>query len=161
MRDDRVKRMALGGMLASMVLLATWLLKIPGVIGYIHLGDGVIFLSAMLMGSYAALIAGVGSALADWLSGYQQYILATFMIKAAMGFLVATLAKPGKQIRNLFVFTAAELVMIAGYFLFEAIFIVNWKGALANIPLNLLQGAAGVALGMAFSVYLPHLKKKL
>jgi uncharacterized membrane protein len=74
---------------------------------------------------------------------------------------VASLARPGKQKRNLFVFAAAELIMIAGYFLFEAIFIVNWEGALGNVPLNLLQGAAGVALGMAFSVYLPHLKKKL
>lgn len=161
MRDQRVKQLALGGMMASLVLLATWLLKVPGIIGYVHLGDGVIFLSAMLLGNYAALIAGIGSALADWLAGYQQYIVATFLIKAAMGLLVAWLARPGKQKRNLLAFLVAELVMVAGYFLFEAFFITNWRGAAGNIPFNLMQGAAGIALGMVFSLYLPHLKKKI
>lgn len=161
MRDQRVKQLALGGLLASLVLLATWLLKVPGVIGYIHLGDGVIFLSAMLMGSYAALIAGVGSALADLLAGFQQYIVATFLIKAVMALLVAWLARSGRQTRNLLVFLAAELIMVVGYFLFEATFITTWEAAIGNIPLNLLQGAAGVVLGMVFSLYLPQLKKKI
>lgn len=161
MRDQRVKQLALGGLLASLVLLSTWLLRAPAVLGYIHMGDGVIFLSAMLMGNYAALIAGIGSSLADWLAGAPQYMLVTFIIKALMGLMVAWLARPGKQKRNLLVFLAAELVMVCGYFLFEATFLTNWKGAVGGVPLNLLQGAAGVALGMVFSLYLPHLKKKI
>ena len=62
MRDERVKRLALGGLLSSLVLLATWQLKIflPLGVGYVHLEDGVIFLSSMLLGNYAALVAAIG-----------------------------------------------------------------------------------------------------
>jgi uncharacterized membrane protein len=160
MRDQRVKQLALGGLLASLVLLATWQLKVPTAIGYIHLGDGVIFLSAMLMGNFAALIAGVGSALADLLAGYPIYIAPTFIIKAVMGLLAARFALPGKHIRNLCVFAVAECVMVGGYLLFESL-VYGWGTAVGSAPFNLLQGAAGVALGMVFSVYLPHLKKKI
>ena len=92
MRDERVRKLALGGLFSALVLLATWQLKVPLPVGYIHLGDGVIFLSAMLLGNYAALIAGVGSALSDLLAGWPQYIAATFVIKALMGLLAASLA---------------------------------------------------------------------
>ena len=163
MRDQRVKQLALGGLLASLVLLATWLTKLPVPFmqnGYVHLGDGVIFLSSMLMGNYAALIAGVGSALADLLAGFPIYIVPTFMIKAAMGLLAARLAIPGRHISNLGVFAAAECIMVGGYLLFESL-VYGWGTAVGSVPFNLLQGAAGVALGMAFSLYLPHLKKKL
>lgn len=124
------------------------------------MGDGVIFLSAMLMGDYAALIAGVGSALADLLGGYFLYIAPTFLIKAAMGLMAARMTRPGRHVRNLLTFLAAEVAMVGGYFLFES-FVYGWAAALGGVPFNLLQGAAGVALGMAFSLYLPHLKKKL
>jgi len=161
MRDQRVKQLALGGLLASLVLLATWQLKVPTAIGYIHLGDGVIFLSAMLMGNYAALIAGIGSALADLLAGYPHYIIPTFIIKAVMGLLVARFALSGKHIRNVIVFIITEGVMVGGYFLFEIYYYKNWGTAVGSVPFNLLQGAAGVALGMVFSLYLPQLKKNI
>ncbi len=160
MRDQRVKQLALGGLLASLVLLATWQLKVPTAIGYIHLGDGVIFLSAMLMGNYAALIAGIGSALADLLAGYPIYIVPTFIIKAVMGLLAARLALPGKHFRNIGIFAVAECIMVGGYFLFEILF-YGLGAAAGAVPFNFLQGAAGVALGMVFSLYLPHLKKKI
>lgn len=163
MRDERVKQLALAGLLASLVLLGTWLTKLPVPMmkdGYVHLGDGVIFLSAMLMGSYGPLIAGVGSALADLLAGAAIYIAPTFVIKAIMGWLVARLAVTGKHLRNLFVFAVAELVMVVGYFLYDAL-VFGWKVAAVYIPFNFLQAAAGVALGMVFSLYIPHLEKKI
>ncbi len=162
MRDERVKRLALGGLLTSLVLLATWQVKVtlPLGAGYIHLGDGVIFLSSMLLGRYAALIAAVGSALADLLSGYSVYIPATIIIKALMGLIVSMMFRSGKHVRNLGAFALAETVMVCGYFAYE-IFISNWGLALTTIGPNLLQAAAGVVLGLVFSLYLPHLKKMI
>ena len=163
MRDERVKQLALGGLLSSLVLLATWLTKLPVPFmanGYVHLGDGVIFLSAMLMGNYAALIAGIGSALADLVGGYAIYMVPTFLIKGAMGLIVARLALPGRHGRNLLAFAVAECLMVAGYCLFDTL-VFGWGAAVGYVPFNFLQGAAGVALGMAFSLYMPHLKKKV
>ena len=162
MRDEKVKQLAIGGLLSALVLLATYLIKLPVPVtnGYVHLGDGVIFLSAMLMGNFAALIAGVGSALADLLGGYFHYIAPTFVIKAVMGLMAAKLTRSGSQLRNFFVFCGAELFMVAGYFVFEGFF-YNWAAAAGGIAPNLLQGAAGVALGVVCSAYLPHIKKRI
>lgn len=162
MRDEKVVKIARGGLLAALVLLATYVIKLPVPItnGYVHLGDGVIFLAAMLMGNFAALIAGLGSALADLIGGYFHYIAPTFIIKAAMALLVALLYRTGKHGRNFLVFCGAEVLMVAGYFVFEGFF-YNWAAAAGAILPNLVQGIAGIALGMVFSIYLPHLKKRL
>jgi hypothetical protein len=50
--------------------------------------------------------------------------------------------------------------MVGGYLLFESL-VYGWGTAVGSVPFNLLQGAAGVALGMVFSLYLPQLKKKI
>lgn len=74
--------LALSGMMAALVFVATYFFKLPVSItqGYIHLGDGFILLGASLwVGQRAA--AAIGSALADLLGGYTLYILPTFVIK--------------------------------------------------------------------------------
>lgn len=149
MKDQSVKRLALGGLLAALVLLMTYLIKlpVPATGGYVHLGDGIIFLAALLLGPYAALIGGVGSALADLLGGYFVYILPTFVIKALMGLLAGRYARRGKPGRNALVFALAGCVMVVGYFLFEGV-LYGWTAALAAVGPNLLQAAAGVVMGL-------------
>lgn len=152
MKDRQVRRLAMGGILAALVLLLTYMIKfpVPATGGYVHPGDGAIFLAAMLLGPYAALIGGVGSALADLLGGYFIYIPITFVIKGAMGGIAGTLARQGKPLRNALAFTLAECIMVAGYFVFEG-FLYGWPAALAAVGPNAVQGIAGIVLGMAFT----------
>lgn len=149
MTDRNTKRLALGGVLSALILLMTYLIKIPvpATGGYVHPGDGAIFLAAMLLGPYAALIGGVGSALSDLLGGYFIYIFPTFLIKAAMGGLAGLLARKGKFLRNGLVFLLAECVMVAGYFCFEG-FCFGWAAAFSAVGPNVLQGVAGVLIGL-------------
>lgn len=148
MTDPKIRRLATGGMLAALVLLLTYLIKIPvpATGGYVHPGDGAIFFAAVLLGPGAALIAGVGSALADLLGGYFIYILPTFLIKAAMGGIAGMMARKGNPLRNALVFTLCECVMVAGYFIFEG-FVYGWAAALSAVGPNILQGVAGVVIG--------------
>jgi uncharacterized membrane protein len=159
MTNAKVRRLALSGMLSALVLLFTYLIKlpVPATGGYIHLGDGVIFLAAWLLGSSAALIAGVGSALADVLGGYFIYALPTFVIKAAMGALAGHLLRRGKPLRNALAFAAAEGVMIIGYFLLEWA-LYGGAAALAAAGSNLLQGLSGIALGLLLTRFARHMQ---
>ncbi|HML47264.1 MAG TPA: ECF transporter S component [Clostridia bacterium] len=153
MRDRQIQRLALGGLMAALVLLLTAALKlpVPATGGYIHLGDGMIFLAAWLLGPYAALCAAVGSALADLLGGYFIYIAPTFLIKGAMGYLAGKTLRTANVPMRVAILILAELIMVAGYFLFEGV-TMSWAAAIAAVPANLIQGAGGVLFGLGFCV---------
>ena len=154
MKDHQIQRLTLGGILSAVILLLTLFVKIPmpvpGGSGYVHLGDGAILLTSVLMGPYAALIAGIGSALADVLSGFAVYALPTFFIKAAMGGFAGFLARKNAPWRNTVVFALAACIMAGGYFLYEG-FAFGWPVAIADLVPNLLQGASGVVIGLVLT----------
>lgn len=88
---DRTKKITFTGIMTALVFVSTFIIKIPipATEGYIHLGDCMVFLSALLLGwKYGAFAAGVGSMLAD-LIGYPHWALPTLVIKALMAMLVA------------------------------------------------------------------------
>ena len=149
MKTVNVKKLALGGMLSAVILVMTigMHLPVPATGGYVHLGDGFIFLTAAVLGPYAALAAGIGSALADLLGGYFIYIPATFIIKAAMGLIAGKFSAQSSRIKRIIVFAIAEAVMVVGYFAFEWL-LYGGAAALGAVLPNLVQGAFGVILGL-------------
>ena len=160
MNDKTVRRLAMSGVMAALVFVMTWLPKIPVPVtgGYIHLGDGMIFLATMLLGPSAIGAAAIGSALSDLVGGYAVYILPTAIIKGAMALLACLLYRPGRVWRTLLAFVLAEAVMVAGYFVFEA-FTYGTAAALGAIGPNVIQGLGGVAVGMLCRVLVPRLQK--
>lgn len=148
--------------MAAVIAVMTGVIKlpVPATGGYVHPGDGAIFLAASLMGSFAALPAAIGSALADILGGYAAYALPTALIKGCMGYLAGKLMG-GKALsfRNALVFILCEAIMITGYFAFEwAMYGV--AAAIGAVGPNLIQGAAGVILGCVLSGAGNALKRK-
>ena len=150
---NQTRKLVKAALLASICCVATMIIKIPSQMGYVNLGDCIVLLSSALLSPvYAFLAAGLGSALADVLSGYTFYAPATFIIKGLMALisfavfrlLEKKLPKPfSRIIGGLF----AELFMILGYFLFEGA-LYGFATAALNIPANALQGATGIALGV-------------
>ncbi len=145
----------MAALLAALVCVATMLIKVPSPLeGYLNLGDGVVLLAGwMLSPAYGFLAAGLGSALADLFSGYVIYAPVTFFIKGAMAimaYFVFLLASKkihtfASRIISGFV---AELLMVAGYFVFEG-FLYGFAPSFVNIPANGIQGVAGIVLGIA------------
>lgn len=145
-QENKVKIIAVGALLAAIIMLTTAYLKIPTAIGYFHLGDGFIFLAAAILGPYGAVAAAVGSALADLLAGYLVYAPVTFVIKGLMGLMVYKFTNQALPIL-IAAMTAAEVLMIAGYYGYEAI-LYGAEAALVSVPFNVIQGIVGVVFGV-------------
>lgn len=148
----KTKKIVLSALLAALVCVATMIIRVPSPLGgYLNLGDGIVLLCGWLLSPmYGLLAAGIGSGLADILSGYVAYAPATFIIKGAMALLVYWIAKGQRThpfTAKLVGGIAAEVVMVVGYLLFES-FIYGFVPSLVNVPANAIQGLAGLVVGL-------------
>ena len=155
------KKLVICAMLTALTALATIVIQIPSPMsGYVNLGDAVVLFSAFILGPIlGAISAGLGSALADILTGYVIYAPATLIIKATMAvvaYLIFIVIKKAfnKNLPALILGgIVAELIMVAGYFLYACLIMGEGIAAAASIPGNLVQGLIGVIIGTAISVF--------
>lgn len=150
-------RICVAAMFAALICVATMLIQIPmpGA-GYVNFGDCFILVAAWVLGPvYGFAAGGIGSALADLFSGYPIYAPGTFVIKGLIAVAAALVAhviikKTGKRIVSFIVGSiAGELVMVWGYFLYEALVLgLGFGGALAVLMGNFIQGAFGAVVGV-------------
>lgn len=154
--NERLQLFVKASMLAAMTCIATMIIKIPiaATGGYINIGDTVVLLAAWLLGNpYGACAAALGSALADILSGYVVYAPATAIIKFVMAFVCCIVSSSmiRKKITRYAAFAVssviAEIIMIAGYFLYESTVMGYGLAAAAAIPGNAVQGIVSLILG--------------
>ena len=154
--NTKIHSIVTAAMLAAMTTVATMIIKVPtiGTNGYVNIGDSIVLASAWLLGNpYGALAAGIGSALADLLSGYPVYVPGTAVIKFLMAFVCAILTSLMKN-RKIPVVAAcivsslaAEIIMILGYFLYEATILGYGFAAAASIGSNAIQAGVCMVLG--------------
>lgn len=104
------KKLTLTGLMTAAVTVATIaiMIPVPYTGGYIHAGDSMVFLSVLVLGwKYGGFAAGVGSALADIISGYVQWAPATLVIKTLMAVLMGlAIEKAMKNMKNTSVLAA-------------------------------------------------------
>lgn len=153
MKNQKLKMTIISALFAALICVATMVVKIPTPLnGYINLGDCVILVASFTLPcGYGFLAAGVGSALADILSGYTAYAPATFVIKGLMVLVVALVLKLSKNkkpdLTKLLSGVLAETTMVLGYYIFEG-FMYGFSASLVNIPMNAVQGVAGLVLAV-------------
>lgn len=153
MKGSHTFRIVLTALFAALACVATMFIRIPSPTGgYLNLGDGIVLLSAYLLGPiYGTLAAGVGSMLADVLAGYAAYAPGTLVIKALTALLAGAVFRGlsgdrGQILRLIAAGVCGEILMALGYFAYTGIFLSYGIGAAVEIPGNLMQGAAGVAV---------------
>lgn len=152
--NKHLKKTVLAALFAALTYVATTFIRIPAPLGYINLGDCFVVLGAFLLGPvYGTLAGGIGSMLSD-LFGYPLFAPATLVIKALMAVAAALIfAKAEKldekkgTVLRIAAAVIAEIIMIAGYFIFEC-FVYSIPAAAAEIPANLIQGAAAIISSM-------------
>ena len=168
MKHQKLYRLVLAALFAALTFVATNIIHvpIPATDGYINLGDCVVLLGAFLLGPvYGAAAGGVGSALADILSGYTVFAPGTFVIKALIAVIAAVIMKAlgGKtKAASILAGIAGEVWMVLGYFLYESIFLGYGLAAAGSIGGNAIQAVAGVILAAALYAVLskvPQIKK--
>ncbi len=168
---NRTSKLTFTAVFAALTCIATFLIKIPvpATQGYIHFGDAFVLLAGIFPGAgFGMLAAGIGSALADLFSGYAVYAPATFIIKALCALAVTGIYRglsfkvKGYIVRLIIAGAASTAILIAGYLLFE--FFLYGSAALAEIPMNLIQGASGTAIAcglLPLFSQVPEIKKHL
>lgn len=158
MKKEQILKLCVTGMFTALICVATMVIQIPAPLaGYVHFGDCFILIAAWILGPWYGFAAGgIGSALADLLTGYAHYVPGTLIIKGLMAVAAALIVRafikksdklrlPGFVVSGL----AAEVIMVAGYYLYKATFLQRgFIATLANIPSNCVQGAFGLVLGV-------------
>lgn len=178
------RQLAFTAMFAALVLMATYVFKIPTpTFGYIHVGDGFVLLAGIFLGpGPGALAAGIGSALSDLIGGYAIWVPGTFVIKFLTALVAAVLYRfLNKRIRKTKIAVSipsviisgivGEIVMIFGYFLYNILIISLTNGSftgaglasavtlsVAEIPFNIVQGAVGIVIATLLAPVFSKLK---
>ena len=162
------KRIAQYALMAALVAVATFVIKIPTVAtdGYLNLGDAILLYAGIVFGPLAGLIAGgIGSALADVVAGYPHWALPTFLIKGAEGalagaiFLLLRKSNLNRFINATIASLPAALIMVVGYFFASWIMKGNAAVAWTSVPENAVQGGIGVALCLSLLLSTARIKK--
>lgn len=161
-------KLVIAALMAALTCLATMIIQVPSVTGgYIHLGDGFVLLSGIILGPiYGAAAAGLGSMLADLLSGYGVYAPATLIIKAlaalAGSIIYYSLSRSIFQGKQKFVPVISAgiiggIIVTVGYLIFESTILGNgFAAAVTGVPGNIVQNIFGIIVS---TLLLPLLSK--
>lgn len=161
MSDQKIHKLVLAALFAALCTIMTMVIQVPSPVqGYVNLGDCAVLLAAWVLGPlYGGAAAGVGSMLADLLTGYAHYALGTFAVKLAMAVAAGLLFRRLQRRRTSRLALSqavsglvAETIMVAGYFGYACL----WLGkglAAASVPGNVVQGIFGlIAAGAVYAI---------
>lgn len=166
MRSDRTQKIVWAGLFTALTVVATMVIRYPTANGYVNVGDSLVILSAFLLGpTWGAIAAGLGSALADILSGYIIYSPATLIIKGLMALAAGAILISAKKKNDprfaILASIVAEIIMVSGYFAYELI-IYGIAASVVDIIPNCIQGAVNAVVGTILFYALlriPYVKK--
>lgn len=165
--SSHVRNMVITALMAAIVFVATYSIKINTFGGYLHLGDSMVLLSALLLGQKKGAVASaLGMGLADIL--YMPiWTPFTIVIKAVMAIIAASIAfrkdYAGEKLwNNALGFILAGLWMIAAYFMAGAIvaglilgeetsLLAGFAVAIKDVPGNIWQATAGIVIALPVS----------
>lgn len=145
----KTKNLVLSALFAAMIFVTTAFVKVPlAATGYVHLGDTFVFLACVYLPlPYAVCASGVGSALADVVSGFVPYAPVTLVVKCVMALLFALCFNRRKNWLNIVGAVVATAWMALGYFIYEAV-LYGFVVSAVNVPFNLIQGGVCAAVSM-------------
>lgn len=164
MKNIKIKKMCFTAMFAAMVFGLT-MLHIPiGAGGYIHVGDALIYIVALLMGPWAFLSAAIGAAAADIVSGFAVYAIPSMIIKMLIALPFFLVYKKEGKLLNLktgLLTIPSGAITILGYFVADLI--LYREGAVADLIPNLIQavGSGIVFVVLAFALDKVKIKEVL
>lgn len=153
------------GLFAAMITIMTaWLFHIPyganG--GYIHFGDALIYLAAVLLPRpYALAAAAIGGGLADLFTA-PAWAPATIVIKMLITLPFTSGENRILARRNAVAVIFAGLISAAGYYLAEGILFGSFIAPIASLTGSAIQsgGSAVIFLVLAASLDRTHIKAK-
>ena len=151
MKNERTRKMTYTALFTAIICVLTYIVKIPTGNGYLNLGDCGVYAAAVLGGPWIGLFSGgVGSALADLISGYAAWALPTGIIKGLMGFVVGYFAsyEGFVTVKNILLMVIMGVWMVLGYYFADIIVFGSSIGtfgvAIVDMIPNAIQNLTGI-----------------
>ena len=169
--NKNTKYIALTALFAALVCaLTTVHLPLPSEAGYVHFGDGMIYLAAnFLPAPFAMAAAAIGGALADVIFGYFNWAPFTFVIKAvnAVPFILCFkyMKKNKEKIvswQTILMCVASGLVTLVLYFFASWVVYGSAATALLDVPGSIVQalGSAVIYILVGAALDATSIKKR-
>lgn len=143
---------AIMAVMTAVVAVLTFAVQIPipATGGYIHFGDAGVYFAAIAFGPVVGLVGGgLGTAVADILSGYAAWAPLTLVAHGLQGLIAGYFGKGKGLIHMLVGWGLGSLALIATYFLGEwFLYGLGYGGALAEVGPNFIQEVVGGLIGI-------------
>ena len=153
--------MCISGVFTALVFVVTAYLHIPTNNGYIHVGDGLIYLAACILPWHYAMAVGMGGALlADCLTGFAIWAPGSVVIKGVTALLFSSKGKKIMSLRNWLSLLPAAVICAGGYYLYESLLYSNFVAPLAGIPASLTQSVTSSILFVAIGLTIDKMNYK-
>lgn len=161
MKNEKLKYLCISGVFIALVFVVTAYLHIPTNNGYIHVGDGLIYLVACLLPWPYAIAVGAGGAfLADCLTGFAIWAPGSVIIKSLTVFLFTSKKENVINVRNSLALFPATVLCAGGYYLYEALIYSNFVSPLAGIPASITQSLASSVVFVVLGIAIDKMKVK-
>jgi uncharacterized membrane protein len=153
-------------MFMALVCIATMTIQIPIPLGYAHLGNSVILIAVFYFNTKYGILAGsIGSALADFLTGYNQWIIPTLIIKALLALTAAVIGKKNNKfqlfsVRTVLAVVLSMTVMVVLYTLSGALIYQSLETGLASTIGLTLEGVVNIVVFFVLGTALNQIKSK-
>ena len=167
MENKKQKTLVLAGLFAALCCVGTFI-HVPTLVtnGYVNLGDPFVLTSGFVLGPvWGFLAGGIGSMLTDIFLGYPIYAPGTFIIKGLMALVAAVLFKliykktEKPLLSKISAAIPAEILMVLGYFLYEAFILGYGLAAAGSIFGNSCQGICGIVGAAILSKFIKYENK--
>lgn len=160
-----LRYLAITGVMAAMITIMTaYIFHIPvgtnG--GYVHFGDALIYMAAVLLPRpYALLAAAIGGGLADLLTA-PMWTIATVIIKMLITLPFTSGTAKIVTRRNIIATVIAYFISGFGYFLAEYLLFGSWSVLLVSMAQSLIQSGGSAIFFIVIGVALDkvNLKKR-
>lgn len=151
------KKFVRTAMLTALACVLTIVPKVPVGAGYVHFGDCIIYVAAMLLGpASGAVVGAIGHSLADLISGFPIFCIPTLIIKGIMGFIIGKIVYKHADAKHFMIAGISAFVIVTGGYFVAEIPLVGYETALISLVSSPIQWAMSM---LASAVIMPILLK--
>lgn len=159
------KNICITALSMALICIATMFIRVPIPLGYAHLGNTFILITAYYFGrKIGGISAAFGSALADLLTGFSIWIIPTLIIKSIMGYMIGKMSrKEGNMVKMISLRVALAAIlsnvwMVIGYTVSGSVLYGSIAAGLASTPGLLFEGAVNIVVFYVLGILLEKSK---
>lgn len=161
MSRTSIRTLTLTGIFTTLIFVFTAFIHIPAYTGYIHIGDGFLYLAACILPlPYGMLAGAAGAVLSDCLTGFAVWAPGSFVIKTVTVLFFTRKQPKILEKRNLLALIPTAALCIGGYYLYEALLYGNFLTPVYGTIGNLIQAVCSSVVYIFAGVSLDKMKFK-